>query len=269
MTGARLTIGEFSRLCRLTVVALRHYDKVGVLRPAEVDETTGYRYYRAEQVEVALRIGLLRSFDVSIADLRRLATGSATLGDVLATQRALLTAEIDDRKRMIGLLDAVANGDERQQYEIARAVEPACGVVALTFETSSSRVERATRHALARLVVTGRRAGLQPDGSTGALFPVEPSEQMAVTVFAAVAQVDRPALDRAGMSYVELPAVDAITAMHRGDHRLLAYAYHAVLGQMMARGLAATGPAREYYTTAPPRDVACTRLVIPVGQNAS
>ena len=50
MTPPRYTIGEFSRLSRLTVTTLRHYDEIGLLPPAEVDRATGYRYYDAEQL---------------------------------------------------------------------------------------------------------------------------------------------------------------------------------------------------------------------------
>ena len=48
-TGELLSIGRFARLSGLTVKALRHYDAEGLLRPAHVDEWTGYRYYTAEQ----------------------------------------------------------------------------------------------------------------------------------------------------------------------------------------------------------------------------
>ena len=36
-----LPIGAFARLSGLTIKALRHYDEIGLLRPAEVDERTG------------------------------------------------------------------------------------------------------------------------------------------------------------------------------------------------------------------------------------
>ena len=38
-------IGEFSRLCRVTVRALRHYEKIKLLVPEIIDYSTGYRYY--------------------------------------------------------------------------------------------------------------------------------------------------------------------------------------------------------------------------------
>ena len=43
---AMLKIGEFSKLSRVSVRMLRHYDEIGLLKPAEIDRFTDYRYYR-------------------------------------------------------------------------------------------------------------------------------------------------------------------------------------------------------------------------------
>ena len=48
-----LSIGQFGQLTALTAKALRHYDEVGVLRPAHVDDVTGYRWYSLEQARDA------------------------------------------------------------------------------------------------------------------------------------------------------------------------------------------------------------------------
>ena len=39
------SIGMFSQICRVTPKTLRHYDEIGLLRPARIDRFTGYRYY--------------------------------------------------------------------------------------------------------------------------------------------------------------------------------------------------------------------------------
>ena len=45
-----LRIGEFSRLCRVTVKTLHHYDEIGLLKPAHIDQFTDYRYYSLDQL---------------------------------------------------------------------------------------------------------------------------------------------------------------------------------------------------------------------------
>ena len=66
-----LTIGEFARATGLTAKALRLYDDLGLLAPADVDEHTGYRRYTPDQVDPARLVARLRSAGVP---LRRIAT---------------------------------------------------------------------------------------------------------------------------------------------------------------------------------------------------
>lgn len=63
-----LKIGEFSKLSRVSVRMLRHYDEIGLLPPASIDSATGYRYYSEDQLPVAGRITALRG---ELAALRR------------------------------------------------------------------------------------------------------------------------------------------------------------------------------------------------------
>ena len=55
-----LKIGEFSKLSRISVRMLRHYDEIGLLKPAKIDRSTDYRYYREDQLPIAGRIAALK-----------------------------------------------------------------------------------------------------------------------------------------------------------------------------------------------------------------
>lgn len=63
-----LTIGEFSRICFVTKKTLRHYDDIGLLRPAYVAEN-GYRYYTVGQLQSMLLISKLKSYGLSLPDI--------------------------------------------------------------------------------------------------------------------------------------------------------------------------------------------------------
>ena len=71
-----LTIGEFARRSRLSAKALRLYDDRGLLRPADVDRTNGYRYYSEDQVDVARLIGLLRGTGMSLNEIGEVLTAA-------------------------------------------------------------------------------------------------------------------------------------------------------------------------------------------------
>jgi DNA-binding transcriptional MerR regulator len=66
---ARLSVGVFARRSRLSRKALRIYERLGLLRPAEVDPRTGYRWYTESQLTTARLVVLLRRLDMPLAEV--------------------------------------------------------------------------------------------------------------------------------------------------------------------------------------------------------
>jgi DNA-binding transcriptional MerR regulator len=64
-----LRIGEFARLSRVSIRMLRHYDRLGLLPPAHVDPTTGYRYYRAGQLPALHHILAMRDLGFRLDEI--------------------------------------------------------------------------------------------------------------------------------------------------------------------------------------------------------
>jgi len=62
-------IGDFSRLSLVSVKALRYYDELGLLKPARVDEFTGYRYYSASQLTRLNRILAMKDMGLSLEQI--------------------------------------------------------------------------------------------------------------------------------------------------------------------------------------------------------
>jgi DNA-binding transcriptional MerR regulator len=89
-----LPIGRFARASGLTIGALRHYDEEGVLVPADVDPATGYRRYRADQLQMARAVAALRDLELSIPAIRALldADDPATRATILQAERVRLEA---------------------------------------------------------------------------------------------------------------------------------------------------------------------------------
>jgi DNA-binding transcriptional MerR regulator len=132
----RLTIGAMARRSGLTPKALRHYDAIGLLRPVDVDPTTGYRRYAPEQVPQARTIRRLRDLDVPldvIGDLLR-AGDPAKADEILALHASAVEARtwrlqriqhqlrqlLDDQRRTsmtdeTGLIDHEANAALEQE----------------------------------------------------------------------------------------------------------------------------------------------------------
>jgi DNA-binding transcriptional MerR regulator len=93
-----ISIGRMARVSGLTVKALRHYDRIDLLVPAEVDPDTGYRYYRADQIVAARLIQTLRAVDAPLEQVRACLghpEDEIAIRDVLAVHRRRLQARVE------------------------------------------------------------------------------------------------------------------------------------------------------------------------------
>lgn len=69
---ALFKISEFSRLSRIPLQTLRYYDQLGILKPAMTDESTGYRYYYAEQLLEINRIVIYKELGFTLQQIAQL-----------------------------------------------------------------------------------------------------------------------------------------------------------------------------------------------------
>ncbi|GAA0739248.1 MerR family transcriptional regulator [Clostridium oceanicum] len=65
-------IGEFSKLNKISIKTLRHYDEIGLFKPAKVDYFTGYRYYSSTQIKKLNKIVALKSMGFSLKDIKKI-----------------------------------------------------------------------------------------------------------------------------------------------------------------------------------------------------
>jgi DNA-binding transcriptional MerR regulator len=109
-----IPIGRFARLSGLSIGALRHYDELGLLHPADVDRFTSYRRYRPEQLEIARAIARLRDLEVPIEDIRDvLATDDpAEQRRLIAEQRQRAQARADQLHYRLHVLTQLSAGKE-------------------------------------------------------------------------------------------------------------------------------------------------------------
>ncbi|QFZ21101.1 DNA polymerase III subunit beta family protein [Saccharothrix syringae] len=173
-----LTIGAFARATGLTASALRFYADSGLLRPATVDDASGYRYYARDQVERAVVLRRLREVDMP---LERVA-------EVLAADPRDAARVVDDH--VAALADRA-----RRARDTATAVKAALGPVApspsarvngLVFTAAVEQVLTATTHEPDLPVLNGVRVEVSADGvvltatdryrlSTRTLVPTRPT----------------------------------------------------------------------------------------------
>lgn len=72
-------IGTFSRLCQLSIRVLRHYDEIGLLKPAHTSRSNGYRYYTSEQLAEVHRIIALKELGLTLEQIKALTANPHSL----------------------------------------------------------------------------------------------------------------------------------------------------------------------------------------------
>lgn len=109
-----LSIGRFSRLTGLSVGALRHYDELDLLRPADIDRFTGYRRYRRAQLETARTIARLRDLEVPLEEIRDVLAmdDSADQRSRLGVHRTRIAARTDRLTRLLHVVGRMTDGKE-------------------------------------------------------------------------------------------------------------------------------------------------------------
>ncbi|ONI87484.1 hypothetical protein ALI144C_08805 [Actinosynnema sp. ALI-1.44] len=250
MTEHLLPIGEFARMCRLSTKQLRHYDQLGLLVPAEVDATTGYRYYSPAQARRALAIALLRKLDVPLAEI------AVALEDerVLGTHLSRVEAEIEHRRRTARALSRLLqDGLLRQEVTLAR--EPARRLVVARTTCAPDEIGPAIGQCVQSVAPVS--------GPLWGLFPLD----LDATRIAVAAGVET---DAPGTDVETLPAGLVAMTTHVGPYEDLTLAYQGLFAWIYERGHRPTGLGREAYlagpaTSAPEQLV--TRIVIPLEQS--
>ncbi|WP_086812660.1 MerR family transcriptional regulator, partial [Streptomyces murinus] len=112
-----LTIGAFAARARLSAKALRLYDRLGLLAPAYVDESSGYRYYRAAQVERARLVALLRQLDMPLARIAEVAGAEgAAAARLLDAYWADVEARVAGQRTLAEYLRGRLSGRSDEMY---------------------------------------------------------------------------------------------------------------------------------------------------------
>jgi DNA-binding transcriptional MerR regulator/effector-binding domain-containing protein len=246
---ASVTIGEFSRLTHLSVKTLHHYHDIGLLAPARIDASSGYRQYETSQVDVAQLIRRLRDLQMPLAQVRAVveapdvATRDQTLRmhldqmerelvrtrEVVESLRSMLTlpvAELSVEYRFMPAFRAYGVTDHVER----EAIGPWCDVSFTRLgEGAASRQITATRGA-----TYSNDFFAEDAGEVVAFLPVAPDQEPAD-----------------GVELIDLPAGYFAIAVHNGPFTDFDRTYGALGSHVAEYCEVAAGPIRELYLVGP------------------
>jgi DNA-binding transcriptional MerR regulator/effector-binding domain-containing protein len=244
-----LAIGDFSRATHLSVKMLRHYHRIGLLEPADVDPDTGHRRYTTEQIPTAQVIRRFRALEMPLEEIQ-----SVIAAPDLDTRNELIAAHLDRLEENLAktqeaaaslrdLLRPRSGPDAAKVEHRSAAATPAVAVSevidvedALSWYLGALGELYATL-AAQRLPSTGPAGGIY----SGDLFA---HERGLATIFVPYQGTVRP---MGRVTSLVVPAVELAMTLHTGSHTDIDRAYGTLATYVTRHALAVDGPIREYY----------------------
>jgi DNA-binding transcriptional MerR regulator len=253
---------------------LRHYDAIGLLQPALVDPSTGYRSYEARQLSRLNRIVALKDLGFSLEQVRSILDDKVSVEELrgmLRLRRAELQSQVTAGIARLAQVEARLEIIEREGAMPADDVQikriPAVRVAELTATAASFEPESISPvigPLYDELFGLLNRAGVTPVGPSIAYYEDGPGGE-GVLVHAAVPVSAGPAGDEA-FSIVNLPEIErAATIVHRGSMDNVMPTIQTMARWIEANGYRSAGYNRELYIECgADRDTWVTELQEPI-----
>jgi DNA-binding transcriptional MerR regulator len=256
-----LKISEFAWLSQVTVETLRHYDRLGLLKPDHLDQFTGYRYYSLAQLPRLNCILALKDLGLSLEEIARMLDQRIKVDEIrgiLATQQAELEREIQEATRRLARVEARLKQIEMEgkmpEHEVLlKAVQSQW--IASVRQTIPGWDQDVFGPTLTRMFdEVGEhlsRQGVEYVGTGIALYHeshfIHLGGQRELADVEAALPIAGPVPESDRVKVRELPRTEAAFAVHHGSFSGLPLAKQAVFAWIEANGYRRAGPIREVY----------------------
>ena len=112
-----MKIGDFAKACGTRISVLRHYDKLGLLRPVYIDRFTEYRYYDRSQIAVFERISELKTVGFSLTEICEILYSDKNTEEIFNSRKKSLEKQLHDLERLIN------NGGTKMESKFKPLIE--------------------------------------------------------------------------------------------------------------------------------------------------
>ncbi len=241
-----LPIGRFSQITRLSIRMLRHYDELGLLRPALTDPDSGYRYYSLAQAADAEKIRLLRALEMSLEEIRELLSASPEdLQARLLQHKTRLETRVSEYQQAILTLEHLSS-QELTRYTVALRQEAAQPVLSKRCRTTFEVMKTQLGLVFGELFALLGRQDIRLAGAPF-VFYHSPEFNEDDLEYEVCLPTERLAQAPAGFASYQLPASLVAYTLHVGTYSTIERAYQAVTAWVQEHGHAVAGSPREVY----------------------
>jgi DNA-binding transcriptional MerR regulator len=255
-----LKIGEFARITQVSIKTLRHYDAMGLLRPAHIDPESGYRFYSMDQIVDMLHLLALKDCGFGLEKISHLMRQhdapaiERLLRERITAQDDLVATEQARLRRMTARLQQIVATNADEVFDIAlKRTEPITlvgkrGYVASTDEIGPFAVAVVGQLAQAAIAFTRPLVHLYFDGDDDESTN-ETDDRIELFVGAPVVAIPRVLGE---FECQRLPGGDQVACViYRGDYVSIGKAAQALDRWIVTSGYRQSGPCREIYHRSP------------------
>jgi len=240
-------IGEFSKLAKVTVKALRYYDKIGLLKPAMTDTATSYRYYTEDQLPTVAAICTYKEVGLSIEQIMHLMQEGSDEHAFLEKQRSTLLEKQSEIQKMLSELDSLIRKHPKQEYT-ARiiTVEKRLVYYCRGYITNVQSIHGFIKGCATELTRTNPEVCLSEPDYCCVIYPDNSYRES--DIFIEYAQsVDRYGKDTDFLKFKEIESITAVSVVHYGNYANLRDAYAYAVEWARENGYEIEGEPRERY----------------------
>lgn len=248
----KLSIGEFSKLCYVTVKTLRHYERQGLLVPHDVDEWTRYRYYDVSQMERVARIRELKALGLTLSEIGELFDQGQALPDAALVGRKIeqTQQQLNDLRQRLLHLRRLAEQTTKQHTMSKITVKPLPGGVVASWRCRLKSYQELGPKLMSVVQPEMQRVGCVCPPETEYCFTVDyNSNHTPGDIDLEYCEiVDRRLPDTDILKFRELPVVPTAACLgHRGDYDSLGTSVAELFRFIEEHGYAVAGQLRFNY----------------------
>ncbi|MFJ9693177.1 MerR family transcriptional regulator [Kitasatospora sp. NPDC101183] len=257
-----LNIGDFANHGRVSVRMLRHYDAIGLLRPARVDPASGYRSYEAAQLARLNRVIALKELGFTLQQVRAVLdeqVDAAELRGMLRLRKAELAAAIAADEQRLGRVEArlrtIESEGNMSEHDVVVKPVPSVRVAQLAGVAASYEpkdVDLVVGPLFEELCRRVAEAGIEETGPSVARYEDVPNGDGSVLVRVCLQVGPSVKPGPYGFDVLDLPPIEqAATIVHHGSMDDSVGSFQALARFIEAAGYRSAGYARERYLETP------------------
>ena len=245
-------IGEFSRLSRVSVRMLRHYDQLGLLTPSQTDPFTGYRYYSAEQLTRLNRIIALRDLGFSLEQIAGILDedfSTEQLLGMLKLKRAEVEYQMKSEQQKLERLEVrirqMSESSKHAAYDVVlRDIQTELAATYREVAVDDDRIQQ--MFDMVETYIAGFD-GARADKPPLSIYYDEEYREKDMDIEVAV-PLRYPIPENESIRVRQMPRLSQVACVvHVGEYTDIYQAYNGLLAWIEANGYRMEGPIREVY----------------------